>query len=850
MSKTNTKKTIVKAAVIIGVLIIPLLYSYFYLGAFWDPYSRLEDVPVAIVNQDSGATINGTKRNLGDEICDNLKEDGTLHFVFTDEETARKGTEGSDYYAMILIPENFSSDIASASSTEKVPATLEYTANEKRNYLAVQILNNAVSRVEKSVCSSVDEEIVVQLSEKLYSVPDSLEELQDGLNQLYNGSVQLNDGTTQLQDGTSTLKSGTVTLKDGTSALLTGTDALQVGSSALLSGTNDLKGGTNSLVSGASELQAGTSDLTAGTSNLQAGADTLKAGTSDLANDASNLKDGAAQFSDKFSQYQTGFASAQTGASDLAQGAQSLNEGIGDLLNGANQLNSATDNLDQLQGAVDSLAAGASDLNNGLMQYTSGVNTLISTVQTETALLAQCAPQLTDPQLQQQVLAYLNTLDSSQLAALSAAGQQLTAASQQISDGLATLQSGTQNLPQLKAGLQQLQQGLTQAKAGAEALSAGAGNLDNGLTQLGGATQQLGQASQQLSQGACALSDGVTQVDGGAAALQAGAAQLNAGAQKLDAGVGVLASGASELDSGASALQSGASQLNSGLNELWLGAWSLDNGASQLKDGAAALDDGALALKDGVSTLKDGTKTAKDGVSDSLTDTNTQLKQLDELDTYAANPISVDQQSIDAVPNYGTAFAPYFLSLSLWVGGLMIFFGIFLDVDQKFPMLGRNSKNKIGRTFIFLLLGLAQALILALIVQFALGLDVKNEALYLVSCFLVSAVFISIIQFCLVVLKDVGKFVAILLLILQLTSCGGTFPMETVPQFFKALYPFMPMTYSVGLFKEAISGSVGATAWHNIWILLGILVLFTVATVLLSGLQHKSKPAQAHTATA
>ena len=80
-----------KAAIIIGVLVIPLLYSYFYLGAFWDPYARLDDVPVAVVNLDSGAVINGEERNLGQEICDNLEKDGTLKFVFTDNADAEQG---------------------------------------------------------------------------------------------------------------------------------------------------------------------------------------------------------------------------------------------------------------------------------------------------------------------------------------------------------------------------------------------------------------------------------------------------------------------------------------------------------------------------------------------------------------------------------------------------------------------------------------------------------------------------------------------------------------------------------------------------------------------------------------
>ncbi|MGC4019283.1 MAG: YhgE/Pip family protein [Muricomes sp.] len=88
------KQTVVRLAVIIGVIIIPLMYSFFYLDAFWDPYSRLEKLPVAVVNLDKGAVINGTDRNLGQEMCDELKEDGTLKFIVTDPDDAKQGTDG------------------------------------------------------------------------------------------------------------------------------------------------------------------------------------------------------------------------------------------------------------------------------------------------------------------------------------------------------------------------------------------------------------------------------------------------------------------------------------------------------------------------------------------------------------------------------------------------------------------------------------------------------------------------------------------------------------------------------------------------------------------------------------
>lgn len=179
--KKLTKKNILSISVIVGVVVIPLLYSYFYLGAFWDPYSRLETLPVAVVNLDEGATISDENRNLGQEICTELSSNDSLKFVFTDEADAKEGTLGNDYYATITIPKDFSQNIASASTTDKKTAIITYSPNEKRNYLASQILSRAVLEIEETVRSSVDSEITQQLVDILNQVPDQMSELQDGL---------------------------------------------------------------------------------------------------------------------------------------------------------------------------------------------------------------------------------------------------------------------------------------------------------------------------------------------------------------------------------------------------------------------------------------------------------------------------------------------------------------------------------------------------------------------------------------------------------------------------------------------------------------------------------------------
>ena len=204
----GTTKTVKFIAVILGCVLIPLMYSFFYLKAFWDPYSRLDKLPVAVVNNDTGALIKGEERNIGKDICDELKDEKALKFIFTDEKTAREGTRGNQYYAMLTIPKNFSREIAGIDSENKKAAGIKYMVNDKRNYLASQILGNAVRKIEKKVTSDLNKEITGSLSGKLMDMPNQLFALSTGMDKMQEGAIRLEKGTVSLVKGVSRLSAG------------------------------------------------------------------------------------------------------------------------------------------------------------------------------------------------------------------------------------------------------------------------------------------------------------------------------------------------------------------------------------------------------------------------------------------------------------------------------------------------------------------------------------------------------------------------------------------------------------------------------------------------------------------
>jgi putative membrane protein len=747
-----TKKHVFTAAkciiIVSAVIFIPLVYSLFYLGAFWDPYSRLDQLPVAVVNQDSGATIDNTSRNLGNEMIERLKTDKSLKWVFTDEKNADSGLLNRKYYAIITIPENFSKNISSAETTNKVAATINYRVNEKRNYLASQILNRAVLELEEKTRSSVDKELTGTLVKNLNQVPTKLNDLKTGLSKLNDGSLTAKNGVAELYKNDKKLNSGLSALNSGMSQLLDGSVTLN-------SNLYTLDNGLGQVLNGSKQLSSGVSSIP-----------TLNAGITTL--------DG--------------------GAKKLAVGLQQATDG-------AKKLEDGTNSLPTLISGIDTLNTGAVGLSAGTNSYITSVNAMIDTISKNPTTVSQLLPIYASipntpayAALKQQFGTLIAILSDPN------AKSQFVNSGTAIMTGAAQVSSGTGTLKQSEAQLTQLQQGVVQ-------LSAALQQLNTGASQISVGTGTLVQNQEKLTQ----LQQGITQLE-----------------QSLE-----------QLKNGSSQLYTGSTQLKNGIATSKAGTSKLAGGSSQLLTGTAA-------LKDGTAQINDGIKSALDGVNTSIADANSQLDKTKGLDTFASAPVTVNTTNTFPVPNYGTAFAPYFLSLSLWVGAIIIFIGIYLDPYEKMPRISRNSNNKILRVGAFMAMGFAQAIVLAFVIQNVLGLTITNVVGYYFSCILVSLVFTSIVEFLIVNLGDFGKFFSLLMLILQLTSCGGTFPMETVPKFFNYMYPFMPMTYSVGLFKEVISGAYADNfTYYNIFILAAIFVVFTTLSLTMS-LTRKSKVKKAN----
>jgi putative membrane protein len=201
------------------------------------------------------------------------------------------------------------------------------------------------------------------------------------------------------------------------------------------------------------------------------------------------------------------------------------------------------------------------------------------------------------------------------------------------------------------------------------------------------------------------------------------------------------------------------------------------------------------------------------------------------------NPVKIKNEKMNEVPNYGTGFAPYFLSLGLFVGALLLSIVFPLREPADVPRNGLSWF--MGKFGVLTVIGVVQALVAAVLLLVELNLQVASIPLFLLFSILTSLTFIALIQLLVTVLGDPGRFIAIIILILQLTTSSGIFPLELIPN---ALQPFsvlLPMTYSVSGFKSVISSGDISFVWHNVAILSSYLIVFMILTIGYFQYKHK-----------
>ncbi|GAA2223775.1 YhgE/Pip family protein [Streptomyces indiaensis] len=289
--------------------------------------------------------------------------------------------------------------------------------------------------------------------------------------------------------------------------------------------------------------------------------------------------------------------------------------------------------------------------------------------------------------------------------------------------------------------------------------------LDKNLATLQKQSQALANRAPHLSED---LNDAVKKIN----ALNDGAAEVAAGAKKLHKGIGTAKTGAVGLDKGLGKLKTGADDLNGGI-------YKLVDGSGKLAGG----------LHDGAEKIPDYDEQDRDRRTEVM-----------------ADPVRLASQDLHKAPNYGTGFAPYFIPLSLWVGA-MVAYMLIAPMNRRALAAGAPAwRIALAGWLPVVAIGVLQTVALMSVLHWAVGLQMARAAGTVGFLFLVTACFAAIVQWLNARFGAAGRILVLALLMLQLTSAGGTYPVQTSPGFFNALHPFLPMSYVVEALRRLITG--------------------------------------------
>ena len=501
------------------------------------------------------------------------------------------------------------------------------------------------------------------------------------------------------------------------------------------------------------------------------------------------------------------------------------------------------ENVGKLGSGLETAAGGAATLHGGLAQLQAGA-------QTYTGGVLQLA-------VNQRAMA-------NGLARLGDGSRQLQAGLGQLSNGLPSesqVAQLTSGMKRLQAGLNQLntsvynpsptlvnQQSKVQSEAQILAQTMQTAAAD--LTAAGGTLQTLGHDAvasggsttitlPQISQLSQALSKTQT-ISMQAAALlkdlQMLTQSLSVQQAQLQTGVSTLNNGVNQLAPNATAALNGYNGVRAANNRLLAGSTLLTNGLAQAQTGSQQLANGARLLDSRSGVLTNGVLQLADGADTLATKLADASRQLKIQPTGAAtqqqmvNPVKSETTKRGDVPNYGYALAPYVLSLSLFVGAIAL--NIIYPIRKTFAEQENAFRWWLAKASVTGMAAFIQATILMLIMVYCLGLVPDHPVNFIGAIYLTSFVYMSIVSLLVIVLDNPGRFLAMVLLVLQLGSSEGTFPIQTANNFFQAVNPLVPMTYSIRALRQAISGGLGSSFYSDsMWVLVGFLLAANLLTI-------------------
>lgn len=715
---------VISLVVCVGMVVVPSFYAWFNIAGSWDPYGNTGNLKVAVANSDAGYTgeLIPMSLNMGERMTSSLVESTSIGYTMTSEDEAIEGVQSGKYYAAIVFPEDFTTDMMSVLSSSATKPKVLFYQNEKANAIAQIVTNKASTAVQQDI----DESFASSVTSVGAGVLEDLTNYLDD-DQLAEFTGKLNSAVTDAQKG----------LQETASTTRSFASILDSASSLLGNGT----GGASDSVKATAEVGDGLRET---------------------AGDVRSL------------------SSAVDGATD------SVNKALA----------SSSASMDKVKASIDDAFSDAGDA-AGASQ--AALVSAAGTVDTQVAELDKLLDALgqTDTLTKTWYESWDNGADPGFTG-------QIGVSRDDVYSAYVTVDGLNSSVRSLRASLAGLSAGLRKTAGDVGTASGAAADSKQQLDDLvdkakSGITSVQGDFEGDLRQ---SLGDLASKIDSAASDADAIGSSISS---TLDAVNGTAASASKDLDDTKTSVSSAAD--------------SLDEAATKLGDLTSALD-GALATGD-MGTIR----AILSGGSTALAD-------------FIAEPVSIDRDAIYPIENNGSAMAPFYTTLAIWIGGVVIAALVKCKPSEDaLRETGAKPRHAyLGRMVFFVLIGFAQTLLILLGDLFFLGIQCEHPVLFVLAGMMASFVFVNIIYALTASFGDVGKAIAVVLMVIQVAGSGGTFPVQMLPQgFFQAAYPWLPFVHSENAMRAAMFGVYNGDFWGE----LAMLAAYLVPALLLGLLLRK-----------
>ncbi|WP_079913530.1 YhgE/Pip domain-containing protein [Paenibacillus sp. 32352] len=856
----NVAKVPTGLLLMIALAILPSVYAWVNLKAMWDPYANTSGIKIAVTSKDEGATVQDKQFNIGNEVIESLKDNHKLGWIFVDEEEAIRGVERGTYYASLLIPADFSRKIAKVLEGQVQKPEIQYTVNEKINAVAPKITEkgatSVTSQISENFIKTVSETVLTRMQElglrfeqqlptirkieeRIFELETRLPEIEDMGNRVLDIEQKLpdfrekGDKIVELEQKIPEIdKAGAALLRVeeqwpkvnevANDVLLIQEKLPEIQRAAdrlveLDQNFYKVEDAMNTAINDARKADEIVGAALESLPKLEAIA-TNGGAFADLVNDFLQKNDAAFQAlvpvikQDLILLQQTADAVTQiTGQLQDANIDPKPLLGVLSFL--ADRLSTAVKVLDHqidlftrlnsylpggpLSNVIDRLTT----VRTNFSQQVELINAIVTSIQKGERPAKEIVDNLN--KLSKDASAALGDIlsryDSEIVPNITKALKQLQSVAVNASDVLQTLKS---KLPDIQAILQDAQAGIRFAQTELDALQKDLPQIRARIHEAAGTIQS------KMNDFTAALNEAVPFIHNDLPKIEQ---KVHQAADFVRNDLPALED---ELRKLSNLYQTRFSELESAVHQV----------AGLVRNNLPEFEDAVRKTADQIRRLESGSS-----ISELLRFLQNDIQK--ESD-FLANPILIKEDKKYPIPNYGSAMSPFYTTLSLWVGAMLLVSLMRVDVEGSEGVY-KSYEVYFGRLCIFLTIGLAQALIVSLGDFFLLGTYVVHKLWFVLFAFLISNVFITITYTLVSVFGNIGKGLAIIFLVLQFSSSGGTFPVSTAAPFFQSLNPFMPFTYAVGLMREAVGGILWEVALKDIFFLIVFIILCYVVALAL-----------------